>query len=236
MASHNETKVPYETKAPYGKKQSRIEFTSFVKEEICFACQYKADYPDMDCECEFIYRLNRIRFLFDDEKISKTTSFLVSVEEDVMVQGKAFSNSDDFPVKDATTFTISCSSDLSSDDETTFFEPILQFLVSFFGVKDEIDSFRSAIIMKKKLQKKIPIERKQYDLVIEKIRSKFFAAAMRRCDYGGEFKKKAIAELLVRKLIHVVLQMQIEPLFASPLDDKKPNPHMTKRTKAIPRS
>ncbi|AYV84399.1 MAG: hypothetical protein Hyperionvirus24_21 [Hyperionvirus sp.] len=181
------------------------------------------------CECDFKYRLCRVQAEFPDEKISRETAFEITVEADSEVQGKEYGDTpDSFPVKEgASKFTMALSKEISRDDEATIIEPYVATLKYLFGVGTLIDSLRGKINRDKRLKKSI--DRKEYALDIDSIESRFSvkAAGIRIC---SDKRHEGTADILEAKLIHLLLQSEIEPLFTQDL--KKDNPHMGTKKKA----
>lgn len=120
-----------------------------------------------------------------------------------------------------------CNTETNADDETTIFEPFIDFIESFFRVNDLINQLKIEINYAKKVARNKAIDREQFDSKITMIKNSFtkHAHELRVIDSSRHQK---ISDMLLNKLIQVILRIKIETLFDN---DQKPNPHVSKKNK-----
>lgn len=201
---------------------SFIDFSTYERKWKCYRCSNYTWYNFSVCKCDPIYILNRLRVAFD-EPTNKDTNYEVSIESGREVLSTLYASKWDIAVENAHQFNMSCNTELSADDETTVFEPHIDFFETFFGIKDLINKMRRDIIFVKKTSKG-KVDKELYAKDIDIIRQTFEKNAISLCEYSHQHDK--LMHMLLNKIIHIILNMRIISLFD---DDQKPNAHVSRK-------
>jgi len=211
----------------YERPSASIVFARLELVEKCWVCDTPKRFtkPDDLCECDFKYHFCRVRAEFPDEKLSASTVFEITVEPNYEVQGTDNNEiPDSFPVpEDVSRFTFQLKKERSLDNEATIIEPHVATLKSLFGVGALIDALRTKINLNVKLKKPTALDRKEYASDFAAIEMKFHAP-WSNCSNKRHDATKAS---LQQTFLHMLLQVEIEPLFTQSL--KKENPHLGKK-------
>lgn len=213
--------------------KSQIEFSTYGTRWECWDCKdgysshrYRNGHLEKHCDCDPIFYLNRIRIIFE-EPIDKNTNYEISIEKDREVLSTEFPEKDQIQVEACQTLNMYCNLELSSDDETTIFEPHVAFFETFFNVKDELVALRNKIVFTKKMSKGKPVEIIEFQDEINKIKDKFCLNASSICEYTfSKHKSPHVKDMVIQKLAQTVLKLQIESLFDG---EAKPNAHFGRK-------
>lgn len=204
-----------------------IDYESICK---CSECLYifhhnPSEFKKYICECSPIYYLTRIGIIFD-EPINKDTCYQISIESDREVLSTDYLSANKIPIADADIFNMCANNELSADDETTIFEPHVAFFEKVLSIKDKVDKLYHSITVDKWDHNGQIIDRSIYDHKMQDIRNCAEKKTISLCPVTSKYNK--IVKIIMNKIVHMILQIKIAPLFD---DDKKPNPHISKRKK-----
>lgn len=203
-----------------------VDFYTYDIKEKCSYCYFSKSKYHPQCTCDHIYILNRMRVTFDDHA-NKDTVFNFSIEENREILSTNYYDVESIPIQDARTFGMLCNTDLTPDDETTSFEPYVDFIGRLLGAY--FGNLVGDIVFSIKTSREKDVGKTQFLARIDEIKRKFNHHAMSICHYSSQKHIKTI-NMILNKIFHLLVLIKVDSLFDR---EQKENPHVSRRKKRL---